>query len=545
MTGVQTCAFRSDFADGVSDAIRGKLAALPGFQVTASASSGQYKHTTKSLRQAGQELDVDYLLVGKVRWQKGEGGQSRVEVSPELVQVSTASTKWQEPFDAALTDVFQVQADIAGRVAKALDVTLGSGERERLAAKPTENLAAYDVYLRGNDYYERGYERENLRIARQMYERAVVLDPAFAQAYAKLAQVDASEYWFFYDRTDEALRRAKAAANEALRLQPDLPDSHLALGYYYYWGKLDYDRALREFNSALEREPNNADLIFAIGVVQRRQGKWNEALANMSRAAKLDPRSGNNRYNLGETYLLTRDFTRAVQLSDETLTLSPGWSAAYVTKADALLGSGASLQQVKPLLLAASERIGFPALAAAVTGSGSVSNFATVPAFLLTADPTFHKGLEALSLPGFGDSLGYYQLKAGLYRNRRQPELERSYLDSARAVLEAAVRARPGEASFRARLGLVYAYLGRKGDALREGEAAVKQLPISKEAYGGSNIAAVLALIEARTGREDAAVDRLEYLLSIPSSVSRPLLRLDPAWEPLRDNARFQRLLLH
>jgi serine/threonine-protein kinase len=531
------------FADGVSDAIRGKLAALPGFQVAASSSSGQYKHTTKSLRQAGQELGVDYLLVGKVRWQQGQGGQSRVEVSPELVQVATALTKWQEPFDAALTDVFQVQADIAGRVAKALDVTLGSGEREKLAAKPTQNLAAYDFYLRGNDYYNRGFGRDDFRIARQMYERAVGLDPNFAQAYAGLSVVHSAEYWFFYDRTDEGLEKAKAAADQAVRLQPDLPESHLALGYYYYWGKLDYDHALQEFASALQRRPNNADIIFAVAVVRRRQGKWDEALASLTRAAELDPRSSMIRFNLGETYELTRDYARAEHMADEALALTPDWSNPYVLKATARLGSGATLDQVREVIRAASEKVGFPTLAAAMASTGSVSNYATTPTFLLSADTAYRKALEGLALPAFADSLGYYDLKAALYRYARKPELERSYRDSARAVLEAQVRTRPEEASIRARLGLVYAYLGRRDDAVREGEAAVRQLPETREAYGGTNIAATLALIDAISGRQDAAVDRLEHLLSVPSAVSRPWLRADPVWEPLRGNPRFRKLL--
>ena len=531
------------FADGVTDAIRGKLAALPGFQVTASNSSGQYKRTTKSPRQIGQELGVDYLLVGKVRWQKVQGSQSRIEVSPELVQVSTASTKWQEPFDAALSDVFQEQAEIATRVAKALDVTLGSGERVQLGVKPTENLEAYSLYLRGNDYYDRGYAREDFRIAREMYQRAIALDPTFAQAYAKLAYVYASEYWFFYQRTDETLAKAKAAADESLRLQPELPDAHLALGYYYYWGKLDYDSALREFTTALKRQPNNADLIFAIGAVQRRQGKWAEAIAHFARAAELDPRSSLDRFNLGETYQLVRDYPRAIHAYDEAVRLAPDWANPYVEKAEALLSSGASVQQVGQVMLAASEKTGFPALARATVGSGSVSNFATAPTFLLTAEARYRKAIEDLSLPAFADSLGYYQLKAELYRHARQPQLERPYLDSARAILEGELRKRPDEASFHGRLGLIYAYLGRKADAIREGETAVKQLPVTREAYGGANLAAVLALIDAITGRQDAAIDRLEYLLSIPSSVSRPLLQADPVWAPLRGNPRFQRLV--
>jgi len=530
------------FADGLTDAVRGKLAALPNLQVAARASSGQYKKTTKSPQEIGRELGVDYLLTATVRWQKG-AGKDRVQVSPELVQVATASTKWQEPFDASLTDVFQMQADVASRVAQALGVALGTGERERLDAKPTENLAAYDLYLRGNDYYQRGYERENFRIARQMLERAVALDSTFAVAWGKLAEVRAAEYWFYYERTETALAGAKAAADEAIRLGPDLPESHLGLAYYYYWGRLDYDRALRELAAAQAHRPNDADLVFAVAAVQRRKGQWNEALANFRRAVELDPRSQGNRFNLGETYWLLHDQTHAVQAFDEAIGLAPDWSQPYVAKAQALLGSGADVEQARQVLRTAAERVGIPELAEATSGGWAGGGFATMPTFLLTRDPGYRQPLEDLTLASFTDTVSYYQLKAELYRNERRPDLERPYLDSCRTVLEAMVRARPEEAPYHGRLGMIYAYLGRTTDALREGEAAVKALPVSREAYRGSALVALLARIEAVTGRPDSAVARLEYLLSIPSAVSRPLLKVDPAWDPLRDDARFRRLV--
>ena len=527
------------FADGLTDAVRGKLAALPNLQVVARASSAQYKRTAKSPQQIGRELGVQYLLTGTVRWVKGAAGQGRVQVSPELVQVATASTRWQEPFDASLTDVFRMQADVATRVAQALGVALGSGERERLGAKPTENLAAYDLYLRGNEYYERGYERENYRTARQMLERAVALDSNFAVAWAKLSQVRAAEYWFFYERTEAAVAGAKAAADQALRLRPDLPEGHLALGYYWYWGRLDYDQALREFTAAQARQPNDADLVFAIGAVRRRQGNWSEAIANMKRSAELDPRSNVDLFNLGETYWLTRDDARASKVLDDAIALAPDWALAYVLKTQILLANGAALPSARAVLHTASDRLGFRPLARAVVENLNIIE----PTFLVTADTTFHKAIEALALPEFPDSIGYYRLKSEVYRFTGRPDMERAYLDSARVVLQARIRERPDEAAFHADLGLVYAYLGRAADANREGEAAVRLLPIARDAYKGGSILAAQALIESRTGRQDAALDKLERLLSIPSALSRPLLRVDPAWDALRAQPRFLRLV--
>jgi eukaryotic-like serine/threonine-protein kinase len=527
------------FADGLTDAVRGKLAALPNLQVSARASSAQYKRTTKTPEQIGRELGVQYLLTGTVRWQKSAAGQGRVQVSPELVQVATASTRWQQPFDASLTDVFQVQADVATRVAQALGVALGSGERERLDAKPTENLAAYDLYLRGNDYYERGYERENYRIARQMLERAVAADSGFALAWARLSVVRAAEYWFFYERTEAAVAGAKAAADRALRLRPDLPEGHLALGYYWYWGRLDYDQALRELTAAQATQPNDADLAFAIGAVRRRQGNWKEAIANMTRSLELDPRSNVNAYNLGETYWLLRDYPRAGRLLDESIALAPDWALAYVQKSQILVAQGEPLPRARAVLHGAAERLGFPAVARAAIQNLNIIE----PTFLVTGDSAFRREIEALTLAGFPDTLGYFRLKSELYRFMERPQLERAYLDSGRVILEAKVRERPDEAAFHADLGLVYAYLGRPAEAIKEGEVAAQLLPITRDAYRGGNLLAAQALIESRTGRQDAAVERLERLLSVPSMVSRQLLQVDPAWSALRENPRFQRVV--
>ena len=222
------------FADGMTDEIRGKLATLPGMQVIASGSAGQYKNSAKSPREIAGELGVQYLLTGKIRWEKGAGGQSRVRVSPELVQVSNGgapTTKWQQPFDASLTDVFQVQADIAARVAQALNVALATGVERKLAEKPTANLAAYDAYLKGVELYGLDNTPANLRKALSHLEQAVALDTSFAPAWARLSQ--AASLLYGQGVLNPALAaQSRAAAERALTLAPDRPEGHVAMGDY-------------------------------------------------------------------------------------------------------------------------------------------------------------------------------------------------------------------------------------------------------------------------------------------------------------------------
>ena len=531
------------FADGLTEEITSRLAGVSSLGIISRTSADQYKNTHKTVRQIGQELGVGYVLEGSVRWEKSPDGSSRVRVTPQLIRVSDDRHLWADRYDAVIAEVFEVQSHIADRVIAAMGLALEEPQRRALEDRPTTNLEAYDFFLRGKDYYGRGYEREDLENAIRMYQRAIELDSTFARAYAALSEAHSARYWFFYDRSKAPLDRAKAAADKALQIRPDLPDAHIALGYYHYWGKLDYRRALEEFDIVRERQPNNGDLVLAIAAVQRRQGVWDSAVTNFRKAVELDPRSGVTRFNLGETYGLIRDYDRALRTFDEAIAIIPDWATPHVLKAATLLRSGASVEDARRVLQSAAQGIDFGKLVDATTSANSVSNFATAPIFLLTTDTANHAALERLSLPAFADTAGYYEVKAELYQQKRRPGLSAAYFDSARVVLEALVQEQPEEASFHGRLGLTYAYLGRGAEAIREGQTAVRLLPLSREAYRGANLIAALALIYTITGRQSEAIDRLEHLLTIPGPLSRPLLRVDPRWAPLRDNPSFQRLV--
>jgi len=210
---------------------------------------------------------------------------------------------------------------------------------------------------------------------------------------------------------------------------------------------------------------------------------------------------------------------------------------------EVLLASGTSVDKVKVVLTEALKRVDFMQVARRFAGTSSIASLAVNPSFLITADPLHQVAIERLALPEFADTVGYYYLKAELHRARHRPRLEAAYLDSARTVLESKVRDSPEEASFHSWLGVVYAYLGRKADAVQEGETAARLLPVSKEAYRGANLMTALALIYAIVGRHSEAMDRLEYLQSIPSQISPGVLRADPRWAPLRGDPRFERLI--
>ncbi len=528
------------FADGLTEEITSRLAGVSDLGVVSRTSTDPYKGTNKNIRQIGQELGVGYILEGSVRWEKSPGGGSRVRVTPQLIRVADDRHLWTDRYDAELADVFQVQSSIAERVTSAMNLALDPSEKRSINERPTASTAAYDFYLRGIEYRSRGPGQEDIHTSIEMFRQAIALDSNFAQAWAKLSEGRSSEYWFFYDRTEAALSEAKAAAERALRLRPDLAEPHVALGYYYYWGELNYDRALQELALARERQPNNADLVFATAAVQRRQGRWPESVANFERAVHLDPRSSESIRNLAETYFLVRKYDLACATADRGISIGPDIAPLRWMKVQCLVGKD-DLPQAKQALRDGVKAVDFVQMSRPAAGSGAVASFAVSPSFLLTGDSMYYSKLEQLTLTEFTDTIGLYELKAAMYRIQGRARMERAYLDSARTRLESMVRAHPAEANFHAQLGLMYARLGRKTEAVREGQTAAKLLPVSREAFRGANLQAVLAMIYATVGMRSQAIDLLEHLLSIPSQINTGLLRHDPRWAVLRGDPRFEK----
>ena len=530
------------FADGLTEEITSRLAGVSDLGVVSRTSTDPYKGTSKGIRQIGQELGVGYILEGSVRWEKSPGGGSRVRVTPQLIRVADDRHLWTDRYDAELADVFQVQSNIAERVTSAMNLALDPSEKKTINERPTTNTEAYDYYLRGMEYRNRGPGQGNINNAREMYQRAIGLDSTFAHAWAALSMIRSSQFWYFFDRSDAALADAKAAADRALRLRPDLAEAHMALGYYHYWGKLDYDAALKELAVAEKQQPNNADVIFGIAAIQRRRGDWPEAVANFEKAYRLDPRAYDEVFNLAETYALTRKYDQALRTYRRGISITPDEPFSYVETMQVQLLSGAGLEEVQRTLREALDKVEFMNLARAAAATSSTAGYAFSPSWLLTMDSAVQPLVEQLRLPEFADSVGYYTLKSELYRVQHQSK-ERAYLDSARTLLERRVRSQPDEASFHGQLGLVYAYLGRNAEAVREGETAVRLLPVSKEAYRGVNLLTGLARIYALVGRKGDAVEKLEYLVSVPSYVSPASLRVDPRWAILRGEPRFEKLI--
>ncbi len=523
------------FADGITDEIRGKLAGLPGLQVTASNSSSQYKKTTKTPQEIGRELGVQYLLIGKVRWEKGAGSQSRVRVSPELVQVATASTRWQQPFDAALTDVFQVQADVASRVAQAMDVALGAGEKEALAGKPTTNLPAYDLYLQGNEAAD-GFDvvaPMELRRAIGYYERAVALDSTFTLAWAQLSRAHSYIYQISTPTAADAAQ-ARAAVERALALSPGLAEARLALGDYYKWVRGDPAAALAEYTRGRELAPNNADLLKGIGIAARSQGHWDRSEEAFTQALALDPRSIGTARRLTYNLLRLHRYPEAIASADRALALDPRASDVYETKAMVFLAQG-DLAGARGVLAEAEREVEPTAL---------VQWFATYYDLFWVLDDEQQKLLLRLPPGPFDDDRQSWGLAlAGTWALRGDGARARAYADSARMAGEAYIRGAPDDAQLHSLLGTALAYMGRKADAIREGRRGVELAPASLDAYRAPYMQHQLVRIYLLVGEPERALDVLEPLLKSPYVLAPGWLRVDPTFDPVRKNPRFQKLV--
>jgi serine/threonine protein kinase/tetratricopeptide (TPR) repeat protein len=526
------------FAAGITDAITARLAGIHGLGVISRQSAIQYKKREEDTRQIAKELGVDYILEGTVQRERPSDPTSRVRIIPQLIKASDDTHMWAQIYDNDMSEVFAVQSDLAERVAQALDITLLEPERRALKSRPTENIEAYEYYLRGNEYFYRSELENDWRIAIRMYEEAVELDPTLALAYAQLSMAHSRMYRHLFDGSEERLALAKQAVDKAFQLNPNLPEAHLALGFYHYWGHLDYDDALEQFAIARKSQPNNSLLLSGVGWVQRRQGKFEQALANLERACELDPLSNLLSFTVGQTFLLLRKYPDAERYYERAISLAPDLSARYVNKAWLYVRWKGNTEKARAVLEGALQNI------KSVECPDIVNSLVNIDVY----DGNYQEALDRLSLKSEDIDNNFSFIPRALrcaiiYVYMNKNELAKKYYDEARSMLEAKIQQHPQDARFHGSLGVAYAGLGRKEDAIREGKLAVEMLPVSKEAMTGPHRVEDLARIYVMVGEFDAAIDQLEFLLSVPGQMSISLLRLDPAWNSLRDHPRFKKLL--
>jgi len=529
------------FADGITDEITARIASIKKLEVIGRSSAIQYKKTNKSPRQIGEELEVNYILSGTVRWQRQPGGTSKVRVTPSLVRVSDATQIWANPYDETISEVFQVQSDIAIRVSEALNVALLEPERKVLGVKLTNNPEAYDYYLRGQEYYNQGpVNRKNLSTSIEMFENAIKLDAGFIQAYAGLARSHALIYWYYFDHTQERAAKSKEAADKAFELDPDAPEAHLALGLYYYHCKIDYLHALKQLELALEKQPKNSVIMATIAYVKRRQGKLDETVFNLKKALEIDPRSIEITTNMGDTYRLLRDYVEGERYYRQAVSLSPDYLTSYNALAWLYLSGLGNTIKAREVLDEASKKTASP------YDENWVHYYWTSVNIFDKACQEALNHISLMPLEALDDQFRYVlksQLYAQTYGLMGEKQKEQEYYNSARVFLENKIKELPDDSRFWSGLGIAYAGLGLKEKAIQAATKATELLPVSREFWRGTQRVIDLAQVYVMVGEYDKAMDKIEYLLSIPGELSVALLKIDPVWAPVRSLPRFQKLL--
>jgi TolB-like protein len=521
------------FADGITDEVRGKLSALAGLRVIAGGSSKEYKKSDKTLPAIAAELGVEYLLVAKVRWARAVDGTSRVRVSPELVQVTggTPTVRWQQPFEAALTDVFKVQADIAGQVAGALDLALGSDQKQQLAERPTQNLAAYDAYLRGRSIVAN--EPAALRRKIGLLDQAVSLDSTFADAWSELS--GALGLLYSNSVPDPAVAaRAKAAVDRALVLDPEGSSGHAALSRFYMAVRKDAPAAEQEIALALRAAPNDALLLSSAASVERSLGRYDAALTHLQQARRLDPRSVRVVNGLQNTLLWLRRYPEALEASEAALALAPGDLSISQDKAMVYVAQG-NLAAAREVIKQVSPTVQ-PAALAAFFG-----NYWDMYWVLDEPHQQLLLGLDSTAFDGDRSAWGTVLMQ--LHELRGNHAKARVYADSAYAEGTRQLRVAPDDPQRRVISGLQLAYLGRKAEAIAAGLQGAAISPISRDAINGPYYQHLMARIYLLSGEPEKALDMLEPLLKMPYFLSPGWLRIDPTWAALKGNPRFERMI--
>jgi len=522
------------FADGIQDDILTNLSKIGDLKVISRMSVMSYRGDgLRTAREIGKALGVATLLEGSVR-RIG----NRVRVSVQLINANDDEHIWAEDYDRDLTDVFAIQTDLAQKIASSLQAKLSPNEKERLDRRPTQNSDAYLLFIQAHDYANRPeHFRDDSLKAEELFEQAIKLDPKFAAAFAGLSMVESSIYHSF-EPTPARREKARLNADESLRLQPDLPEGHLALGFSYYYGDRDYERARAEFEIAKRDLPNEAEAYMAIGAIQRRQGKWAESNTNLEKAAALDPKNLSILFNLAYSYMALRNFEASEKTLDRAIAVAP---QSFVT-----VGLKAYLAVVSRGDLTGAERQIF-SLPADLDSNGLVT---WARSWVLMLQRKFPEAFAVVQkFPG--ETLiiegapplpkafleGTIQLLQG-DKEKAQPALEHAHLVSEQLLREA-----PDDAARHAQHGLILAALGRKQEAIAEGKRAVELLPESQDAFDGPKCIASLAQIYAWTGESDEAFRLIDHLLGVPNGLAISMLKLDPVWDPLRKDPRFQALI--
>jgi serine/threonine-protein kinase len=528
------------FTDGVQGEILTDLAKVADLKVISQTSVMQYKSGVKrNLREIAASLGVSHILEGSV-----QRAADRVRVNAQLIDARNDAHLWAETYDRDLADVFAIQSEIAKVIAEQLRARLSPKEKELIQAKPTNNLIAYDLYLRSNDIWRSVSTSigsggvSKMKEAISLLDQAIDRDPTFVPALCALGRAHMYLHWQVPDPTAGHVELSKKALDAAAQLQPDSPDVHLTRAFFYYYGSRNYDAALKELSIAKPSLPNSAEIPFAFAIIERRQNKWEESTRHIEEALQHDPRNVQFISELaGSNYYILRRYADAVSALDRALEWRPNDFGLALTRAYIVMAWKADLQPWKQVVTGEIARTADP------------NDLITARIALALKERDYHAAEQILSAPGGNefDDDGFFTPREfseaiaarGLGdNNKAQAALKQARERAASAVLQ-----RPEDGKALICLSQIDAAIGRKEDAIREGERAAQLLPLEKDVLNGNQLRVKLCGVYAQVGEIDRAVDLLEDVTKKPDGSSYGALTLDWVWDPLRGSPRFDKIV--
>jgi TolB-like protein/cytochrome c-type biogenesis protein CcmH/NrfG len=530
------------FSDGIQDEILTKLAGIGDLKVISRKSTAKYKSTPEDLKTVAHELGVATVLEGSV-----QKAGDKVRVNVQLLDARIDTHLWAKSYDRELKDVFAVESEVAQEIADTLRVKLSPSQSNALAAVPTHDPEAYDLFLKG-EYQEHQAESvlnaEPFDRAQTFYRQALARDRNFALAYARLAYSELNRHWFITNLSSTELAEVKSNIERALAIAPASSDAHLAQGLFYYWGYLDYDAGLREFDRTLELQPSSSNSRNLRAAIYRRRGEWQRALVEFERAAELDPRDALSPANIGLTYLVLRRWSDAEHELTRALALDPHNTLAGRFLARTYINSIGDVRRARQAFegVPAESKLYLP------NDWGIIAVMVDERVYLDVLEKHLGDALKAWDVASSDTRearLRQLEARVGIQVLAGEGAVAKSECEQTRTLLEARLAERPEDRNSLTALAWVYVCLGRNADALRVARQAADSLPIEKDALAGPLFLAGLAEIEARTGHADEAVRILRQLITAPAGgvVSLARLKIDPVWDPIRNDPGFQKLI--
>ena len=529
------------FADGIQDEILTKLASVADLKVISRTSTAKYKSKPEDLKIVSRQLGVAHVLEGAVQ-KAGE----KVRVNVQLIDARADSHLWAKTYDRELKDLFAVESEVAQEIADSLQAKLSPAEANTLATAPTKDPAAYDLFLKG-EYEERLAESslkpESFDQAAAWYQQAIERDPNFALAIARLVQSRMQRHWFVDYLTETELADVRKMAERAITIAPHFAQGHVALGTYFYFGYRQYDQALAEFQRAIELQPNNLDALAFKGYVHRRQGRWAESFTELKKCLEQDPRNPTLPANIASSYLLLRMWKEANQVGRRSIALDPHDVVGMRSVLLSRLNSTGDITEAGQALAT------FPPDSRIVQNSvaGGLSSVMGERSYFFVVARDYAAALKVWDNAGTSpvDQRRSLSARAAIHFLAGDLVAAQTDAEKAKSLLDDRLRERPDDILALTQLSWIHIALKRNEDALKNARRAAQLFPPEKDSIVGTFTLTGLAEVEARIGETADAVSILRELLSIPAgqTVSSSRLKIDPVWDPIRNDPRFQKLL--